>query len=83
MVPVVPIYILKFARIELYERPWVYLLSEDGTRKRYRKAIGIPFSKDTLLTILRVLFVPPISLAVWFAIICFCVMCYLTAFGLD
>lgn len=83
MVPVVPIYILKFARIELYERPWVYLLSEDGTRKRYRKAIGIPFSKDTLLTILHVLFVPPISLAVWFAIICFCVMCYLTAFGLD
>ena len=36
-VPVIPVYILKFARIELYERPWIYLLSPDGSRKKYRK----------------------------------------------
>ena len=33
-VPVIPVYILKFARIELYERPWIYLLSPDGSRKK-------------------------------------------------
>ena len=33
--------------------------------------------------VLRALFVPPVSLAVWFGILSFCVMCYLTAFGFD
>ena len=82
-VPTVPIYLLKFGVISLYENPWIYLLLPDGKTKRYRpkrtrKPVG-----ETLRTILTVLFVPPRSLAVWFGIICFCVMCYLTAFGFD
>jgi ribosomal protein S27E len=81
MVPVVPIYILKFARIELYERPWIYVISEDGKKTRYRKKTEVKVSKDVVTTILRGLFIPPVSLAVWFAILSFCVMCYLTAFG--
>ena len=83
MVPVIPIYILKFAVIELYERPWIYILSEDGRKKRYRKKTGIKIDKELAGGILRAFFVPPVSLAVWFGIICFCVMCYLTAFGFD
>ena len=82
-VPVVPIYILKFSRIELYERPWIYLLREDGTKKRYRRKPDLRISWETLRSILRAVFVPPVSLAVWFGIISFCVMCYLTAFGFD
>ena len=80
MVPVVPIYILKFAVIELYERPWIYLLKENGTRKRYREKRDHGISvKD----VLKALIIPPASLAVWFGIISFLVMCWLTAFGWD
>ena len=83
MVPVVPIYILKFAVIELYENPWIYVIGENGKEKRYRRKLGIKINKEALGTILRVVFVPPVSLAVWFGIASFCVMCYLTAFGFD
>lgn len=85
MVPVIPIYILKFSVIELYERPWIYLLSEDGSRKRYKgkKADSIRPDKDLVKSILRALIVPPASLGIWFAILCFITMCYLTAFGFD
>jgi predicted RNA-binding Zn-ribbon protein involved in translation (DUF1610 family) len=82
-VPVVPIYLLKFGVISLYENPWIYILYPDGTKRRYRKKRERKLSGDTVKTILAVLFVPPISLGVWFGIICFCVMCYLTAFGFD
>lgn len=82
-VPVVPIYILKFARIELYERPWIYILNSDGTKKRYRKKLDIKINSDTVMNVLGFTFIPPGCLAVWFAIISFFVMCYLTAFGFD
>ena len=83
MVPVVPIYLLKFGVISLYENPWIYILLPDGRKKRYRPKRERWLNKETLKTILMAVFVPPISLAVWFGIICFCVMCYLTAFGFD
>ena len=37
MVPVVPVYLLKFSVIERYERPWIYVISEDGSKKRWRQ----------------------------------------------
>lgn len=80
-VPVVPIYLLKFSRVELYERPWIYLLNSDGSRKRYRKKRGFKIDLDTVLPILGVAFIPPGCLAVWFGIISFIIMVYLTAFG--
>ena len=83
MVPVVPIWLLKFGVITLYENPWIYILSPDGTKRRYRKARKRKPAKDTFKTVLRILFVPPVSLGVWFGLICFGVMCYLTAFGFD
>ena len=79
-VPVVPVYLLKFGIVELHENPWIYLIQENGKTKRYRKKGG---SGVTPGMVLRLLFVPPQSLGVWFGIICFCVMCYLTAFGFD
>jgi predicted RNA-binding Zn-ribbon protein involved in translation (DUF1610 family) len=79
MVPVVPIYILKFDVIERYDRPWIYVLGEDGRETRWRPRGEKP--RITAKDVLRVLFVPPLSLAIWFGIACFCAMCYLTAFG--
>ena len=81
-VPVIPIYIVKFGVIELYNRPWIYTVSRDGKKKRYRKKRDQDFCwKDIVKTVLTVLFIPPICFAVWFGIVCFCIMCYLTAFG--
>ncbi len=82
-VPVVPIYVLKFGVIEFYENPWIYILGPNGKKKRYRPKRKRKLDKETLKTILAALFVPPLSLAVWFGIISFCMMCYLTAFGFD
>jgi ribosomal protein L37AE/L43A/predicted RNA-binding Zn-ribbon protein involved in translation (DUF1610 family) len=81
-VPVIPIYLLKFGRISLYDRPWIYILLPDGTKKRYREKRNPNLTKkDIVKTVLRLLFKPPVSLAVWFGIASFCTMCYLTAFG--
>ena len=77
VVPTLPVYILKFAIEELYDRPWIYVIQENGRKKRYRKKrepIGIDWHM-----VLRVLFVPPYCLGTWFAIISFITMVYLTA----
>ena len=79
-VPVVPIYLLKFGIVELYDKPLIYT-SENGRLKRYRKKFTV--DKDLLRIILRGLFVPPLSIAVWIGILVFFVMCYLTAFGFE
>ena len=83
MVPVIPVYILKFESVELYERPWIYIFNKKGKPKRYKKKYRFKITKAMAKDILRAVFVPPASLAVWFAILCFFVMCYLTAFGFD
>ena len=83
MVPVVPVYLLKFAVVDRYEHPQVYRILEDGRTKRYRKGPARRFGREHVRMALRALFVPPVSLAVWFGILCFCAMCWLTAFGFD
>ena len=82
-VPVIPIYILKFARIDLYERPWIYLLHPDGSKKKYRKKGDFRITGGMVKTVLGAAFIPPGCLAVWFAILSFITMIYLTAFGFD
>jgi len=82
-VPVVPVYLLKFGIVDLHENPWIYLITDKGGKKRYRRRREKGARTETLRTVLRLLFVPPQSLAVWFGILSFCVMCYLTAFGFD
>ena len=81
MVPVVPIYLLKFGIVQLYEKPWVYLLTEDGKKKRYRKKLGIG-AKQIIKTVLRLLFKPPVCFAVWGGVLVMSIMVYLTAYGL-
>ena len=79
-VPVVPIYLLKFGIVELHNNPLIYTL-EDGKAKRYRRKFTI--DKDLLKIVLKALFVPPASIAVWIGIIVFIVMCFLTAYGFE
>lgn len=78
-VPVIPIYLLKFGRIDMYDRPWFYIVSEDGAGTRYREKSEIPSGKEILGTAVMLLFSWPIALAVWFGIFSFIAMCGLTA----
>lgn len=80
-VPVVPIYILKFGVVELHNRPWVYTVSKNGKKKRYREKPKPKDIKSLVSGILMALFIPPVSLAVWFGIFSFLAMVYLTAGG--
>ena len=82
-VPIVPVYVIKFGIVELYEHPLVYTIAEDGTKKRYKKRPSFRFSGRTILTILRVLFVPPLCFAVWLGIISFVVMVLLTSGAIE
>lgn len=82
-VPVTPIYLIRFGIQWLYENPWVYIFTEDGKRKRYRKKMDISFQKvlKVIPTILALYIVPPICLLTWFATASMIAMVYLTAFG--
>ena len=80
-VPVVPIYILKFGVVELHDRPWIYTVSKNGKKKRYREKPKPKDIKSLVSGILTALFIPPVSLAVWFGIFGFLTMVYLTAGG--
>jgi hypothetical protein len=81
-VPVVPVYLLKFGIVELHDNPWIYVLNEDDSKKRYHRQSAISFG-TMMRYVLKALFVPPICFAVWFGIAAFVTMVYLTAFGFD
>ena len=81
MIPVIPVYILQYGIVQLYDHPLVYTLDENGKRHLYRRKTEFKVDKSVVSDILRALVVPPVSLAVWFAILSFAVMCWLTAFG--
>ena len=76
---IVPTYILKFGIVQLYERPWVYLISEKGDLKRYKKKKD----NDTKMSVVKDIIAPPGCLIVIFVFAMFCFMVYATAFGLD
>ena len=82
-VPIIPIYLLRLELVQLHDNPWIYTFTEKGKLKRYRKKVKFEFDKDLFKGILRAMFVPPVSLAVWFGILCFCMIVYLTAFGFE
>ncbi|MBR5754940.1 MAG: hypothetical protein IKX97_03865, partial [Erysipelotrichaceae bacterium] len=78
-IPVVPIYLLKFGIVELYERPWIYTIDENGRMKRHKEKIKIKITKTMITDLLRIMFIPPASLAFWFGLLSFIVIIYLTA----
>lgn len=81
MVPVVPVYFVKYGITELHDRPMIYTISEKGKKKRYRGQRPDSDERHPVKTVLIVLFKPPGSFAVWAGIAMFFLMVYLTAFG--
>ena len=80
MVPVVPVYLLKLGILNLYDKPQIWLLKEDGTRQRYHDYSDV-LNRENIKAVLRILFVPPVCFVIWICIAVFCAMCWWTAFG--
>lgn len=85
--PTVPVYLIRGAVQWLYESPWIYDMTDDGQLKRRTllskiKNAGSAKIFDTIKTALLFLIVPPISLAVWFALAILGMSVYFTAFGM-
>lgn len=77
-VPLVPIMLVRFGVQFIYDNPWIYILEEDGSRKRYHSSlIGEYGMFGSVKELIGMLF-HPFSLI---AIAVFCLMVYLTAFG--
>lgn len=85
-VPTVPIMLIRLGFQELYNTPWIYIVSENGEKKRYKKGrgeknIGKVIWKNVKIA-LGALLIPPVCLLTWFILASFGVMVYLTAFGM-
>ena len=81
-VPLVPIFFIKFGIQSLYESPLIYIISENGKKRRYRKKSSIK-GKDVLNFTKEALFSVPICFLTWFALFVFVMTIYFTAFGME
>ena len=81
-VPLVPIFFIKFGIQSLYESPLIYIISENGKKRRYRKKSSIK-GKDVLNFTKEALFSVPICFLTWFALFVFVMTIYFTAFGMG
>ncbi len=80
-VPLTPVVLIKFGRLEIYDRPWIYILDEDGNKKRYKKKLNLGYTPGEIVKgCLKALFKPPASLLVWFVIIALIASVWMTAF---
>ncbi|MCR4715969.1 MAG: hypothetical protein K5656_02205 [Lachnospiraceae bacterium] len=83
-VPVTPIALIKFGRIEIYDNPWIYIVDDEGKKKRYKEKKQASYTPGEIAVgILKALFIPPGCIGVWALIGVFITMVYLTAFGFD
>lgn len=82
-VPIVPIYLVRFGIQWIYENPLVYVFTEDGKRKRYRKPgkFSLKSIGKIILGFLGALIVPPICFISWLVLGCVIATVYFTAFG--
>lgn len=79
-IPVVPIYILKFGIVYLFDTPTVHQIMPNGSRKKYKSekpALKYNLVKELMKEAIQL----PGCLFAGFGLMCFFMCCYLTAFG--
>ena len=81
-VPLAPVFLIKYGRMDIYDNPWVYLIDENGKKKRYREKKDPKEIKENMLLI-KDCFTPPLLWGTLLMIALFCTMVYLTAFGFQ
>ncbi|MBO7677821.1 MAG: hypothetical protein J6S49_09970 [Erysipelotrichaceae bacterium] len=79
-VPLAPVFLIKYGRMDIYDNPWIYLVDDKGKKKLYRPKRNSMDISDTI-SFIKEWFVPPLLWLTLFLIFLFCSMVYLTAFG--
>ncbi len=79
-VPLAPVFLIKYGRMDIYDTPWIYLIGSDGKKKRYKPKRDAR-ETDNIKWFIKDLFTPPLLWGTLFGIFLFCTMVYLTAFG--
>lgn len=79
-VPLAPVFLIKYGRMDIYDRPWIYIIGENGKKKRYRPQKDPKEVRDTMQFIKEFL-KPPLLWGTLIFLLIFCSMVYLTAFG--
>ena len=79
-VPLAPVLFIKNIRMDIYDSPWIYLIGENGKKKRYRKKRNSKEVRDIIEFIVE-WFKPPLLWLSLVLIFLFCAMVCLTAFG--
>lgn len=79
-VPLAPVFLIKYGRMDIYDNPWIYMIAPDGKKKRYRKKRDPKEVQDILLFI-KEWFKPPLLWLTLVLLFLFGSIVYLTAFG--
>ena len=79
-VPLAPVFLIKYGRMDIYDNPWIYMIGENGQKKRYKPKRDSVDVRTTIDFIME-WFKPPLLWLTLFLIFLFCSMVYLTAFG--
>ncbi|MBP5330680.1 MAG: hypothetical protein J6Y89_02390 [Lachnospiraceae bacterium] len=79
-VPLAPVFLVKYGRMDIYDNPWIYLIDENGQKKRYRPKRNSKEVRD-IIDFIKIFLTPPLLWLTLIMILLFCAMVYLTAFG--
>ena len=81
-VPLAPVFLIKYGRMDIYDNPWIYLIDENGKKRRYKKKKDPEDIREIKLFI-KEIFRPPLLWVTLIMTALFCTMVYLTAFGFQ
>ncbi|MCR4791287.1 MAG: hypothetical protein K5871_00910 [Lachnospiraceae bacterium] len=81
-VPLAPVFLIKYGRMDIYDNPWIYLIGENDGKKRYRPKKDSEEKRYFKLFIIDII-KPPLLWVTLIMMLLFCTMVYLTAFGFE
>ncbi|MCR4705259.1 MAG: hypothetical protein K5641_04270 [Lachnospiraceae bacterium] len=80
-VPLAPFFLVKYGRMDIYDNPWIYLIMENGKKKRYKPKRDSQEVREIIDFIKEEFFRPPLLWVSLLMVLLFGTMVYLTAFG--
>ena len=79
-VPLAPVFLIKYGRMDIYDNPWIYVIGENGQKKRYKPKHDNVDMRE-MIDFIKEWFKPPLLWLTLFILLLFGTMVYLTAFG--
>ena len=79
-VPLAPFFLVKYCRMDIYDTPWIYLVGENGRKKRYKPKRNRADAED-IKQFIHDCLKPPLLWVTLIMLVLFGSMVYLTAFG--